>query len=117
MISRGVLKLRDLGELTPKTNAVRIRRATFFRTSFTNPKDRGAEFSSKFQRVFQQIMPLMFELRGIRNFGQETPRGCFSYSVGRTSQVNAVLHVILATLFVPSDELEGGTFRVVSQEF
>ena len=96
---------------------LKFRRATFFRASFTNPKDRAAEFSTKFQRVFQQIMPLMFELRGIRNFGQETPRACFSYSIASTSQMNAILHVILATLFVPSDKLECRTFRVVSQEF
>jgi hypothetical protein len=94
-----------------------IRRATFFRTSFTNSKDRAAGFSSKFSVFFQQIMPLMFELRGIRNFGQETPRGCFSYSVVGNSQMNAILHVILATLFVPSGKLGCRTFLDVSQEF
>jgi hypothetical protein len=44
-------------------------------------------------------MLLTFELGGIRNFGQETPRDCFSYSVVGTSQMIAILHVILATLF------------------
>ena len=65
---------------------------------------------------FQQIMLLTFERRGIRNFGKETPRGCFSYSVVGASQMIAILHVILATLFVPSGKLECRTFRVVSQE-
>jgi hypothetical protein len=101
----------NLGKLTRKSAGGEFPGQRFSELHSLTPKTARLGFRRNFSVFFQQIMPLAFELRGIRNFGQETLRGCFSYSVVGASQLNAILHVILATLFAHWANWNAGRFE------